>query len=392
VKIAMVVNNLTVSGGYQKLVLRLERELRLRGHDVSVYTQHVDRDACYPADIATSNVHSVNEGAEPPLVSWAALVRMFPPDIDGLILHDEVSLEALLHLDDRPPRILWMLNNELGFLEAKFSPRQLIRDAWMLRRPRPVVRKIGEAFDAARQRQRLRKAAKLVRAFAVYDEANARAVERRLSRTATVVYAGADIDVFEACVGERPVTTAGSLHVVSVGVLFPHRRYEDLIDALPLVGRNVSVTIVGLHSYHPEYARRLRERTKDLQVEDRVTFREYVSDAELRSLYNASNAFVFVNDGLTWGIAVFEALAAGLPAIVSNTAGASELLAHGRHAWIVPARHPAAIAAALAEIADFPEEARRRVDCARQEVLGAVRWSAFAERIEEVLDKIDETV
>jgi glycosyltransferase involved in cell wall biosynthesis len=303
------------------------------------------------------------------------------------VLHDESSLHALAALTGFTGRVVWMLNNELGTLASSPSVAELARQIVATRRPRPTADVLATFVREIRERRALRRAARRVEVFAVYDARNAVAVERHLGREATLVYAGADIDDFEEIAASRTPEAATRLGVVSVGVLFPHRRYEDLIDALVILRPEVPVhlTIVGLHTLHPTYSSALRDRVAALDLGDHVAFKEYVADEELAELYRRANAFAFVNDGLTWGIAAFEALAAGLPLILSATAGASDLLSDGRHAWIVPPRDPGAIAAALREIHRSPDEAQRRVELAREEVLEVVRWPAFAARIESLL-------
>ena len=43
-------------------------------------------------------------------------------------------------------------------------------------------------------------------------------------------------------------------------------------------------------------------------------------------LFNRADAFAFVNIDQSWGLAVFEAMSGGIPTIVSNSVGATELL------------------------------------------------------------------
>jgi glycosyltransferase involved in cell wall biosynthesis len=303
------------------------------------------------------------------------------------VLHDDASLHALARLDGFTGRVIWMLNNELSFPTVSLDLRDLLRQMVATRRPGPTTAVLVEATRGIGERRALRRAARRVDAFAVYDSRNAAAVKRYLGREATLVYAGADIDDFEQIAASRGSEVPETFRVVSVGVLFPHRRYEDLVDAIAIIGGDapVQLTIVGLHTLQPRYASALQERVVALGLDDQVSFRQYLDAGELDELYRRANAFAFVNDGLTWGIAVFEALAAGLPLVLSATAGASDLLTDGRHAWIVPPRDPGAIAVALLEIYHSPEEARRRVATARDEVLDVVRWPAFAARIEGLL-------
>ena len=47
---------------------------------------------------------------------------------------------------------------------------------------------------------------------------------------------------------------------------------------------------------------------------------------ELETIFQKSSIFIFLNIDQSWGIAVFEALSRGLPVIISESAGCSELL------------------------------------------------------------------
>ena len=59
-KIGMIVNSLDVSGGYQKLVLRLTEELSSFGHEVFLYTLRVDKGKCYPEIINKMEIVSLS--------------------------------------------------------------------------------------------------------------------------------------------------------------------------------------------------------------------------------------------------------------------------------------------------------------------------------------------
>jgi glycosyltransferase involved in cell wall biosynthesis len=84
-----------------------------------------------------------------------------------------------------------------------------------------------------------------------------------------------------------------------------------------------------------------------------------VSDAELESLYRAADVFALpsVNEG--FGLAVLEALAAGLPAVVSDLDVFRTFLDDGESALMAPVGDDHALAAALVRAATSPELATR---------------------------------
>ena len=74
-----------------------------------------------------------------------------------------------------------------------------------------------------------------------------------------------------------------------------------------------------------------------------------------------------VNEGTP--VALIEALAAGRPVIATRVGGTPDLLANGLHGCLVPAGDPRALAAAIREALQQPEELRARARAGQQHVL-----------------------
>jgi len=88
-------------------------------------------------------------------------------------------------------------------------------------------------------------------------------------------------------------------------------------------------------------------------------------ERELPASYQASDVCVqaSLEEGL--GFSVLEAMACGIPVVASAVGGLLETVRDGQTGWSVPPRDPRALAAAIAEVLDRPEEARRRAALAR---------------------------
>ena len=88
--------------------------------------------------------------------------------------------------------------------------------------------------------------------------------------------------------------------------------------------------------------------------------------------YAAADVLVHATIYDSFGLTVAEAMAAGLPAIVSREAGVAELLTHGKDGWIVERPDGATVAAALNALAGDPALRRALGDSARAV---AAEWS-----------------
>jgi glycosyltransferase involved in cell wall biosynthesis len=89
----------------------------------------------------------------------------------------------------------------------------------------------------------------------------------------------------------------------------------------------------------------------------------------------------------SFGMVVAEALAAGLPVVVSDRVGAAELIAEGKNGWVVPAGDAGALTARLLACAD-DRAALRRMRSACLEAAAAADWSVYHRRLPALLETL----
>jgi glycosyltransferase involved in cell wall biosynthesis len=133
--------------------------------------------------------------------------------------------------------------------------------------------------------------------------------------------------------------------VLSVGALVERKGHGALLAAahsLKQKGYDIRYFICGdgpLRSV-------LETQARTLQLTHEVRFTGFCS--EIQKLYAAADFFVHVplHEGL--GVAVIEALAAGLPTVASKVGGIPELIEHEKTGILIPPRDGDTLAAALA--------------------------------------------
>jgi glycosyltransferase involved in cell wall biosynthesis len=81
--------------------------------------------------------------------------------------------------------------------------------------------------------------------------------------------------------------------------------------------------------------------------------------------------------------ALLEAMAAGRPVVATRVAGIPDVVEHDVNGLLVPARDPAALAAALERLAREPETRARLAAAARATAETRLTWSAAAQAFEE---------
>jgi glycosyltransferase-like protein len=183
--------------------------------------------------------------------------------------------------------------------------------------------------------------------------------------TADVVHNGVDVARFQkpdpdlaARLRER-VDADGRPLILSVGGIEPRKGSRTLMQAVAVLrssGRDPVLAVVGGHSFqdYREYQDRVLASLPDLglRLDNDVVLLGQVPDAELPGWYGAADVLAFPSTKEGWGLAVLEAMSAGLPVVTSDLPVFLEYLQPGRDALMVPVDDAAALAAALAAVLD----------------------------------------
>lgn len=104
--------------------------------------------------------------------------------------------------------------------------------------------------------------------------------------------------------------------VLFVGKLEPKKHPLDLINAVGRLGKGISLLVVGSGSQEKE----CRALAQKLGV--RAVWAGFLNQSEIGRAYAAADCLALPSDwGETWGLVVNEAMATGLPCVVSNHVG-----------------------------------------------------------------------
>jgi glycosyltransferase involved in cell wall biosynthesis len=139
--------------------------------------------------------------------------------------------------------------------------------------------------------------------------------------------------------------------VVSVGALVTRKGHHTLLQAahqLKPQGLPLRYLICGEGKLRPA----LETQARRLGLAADVSFTGFYPDVS--HILTAADFFVHVPVWEGLGVAVIEALAAGLPVIASNVGGIPELIADQQTGLLVPPQNPTALAAALYRFVQEP--------------------------------------
>lgn len=314
-KIAVIVNELNIRGGTHKQVLRLCQYLKEHNINFVLCTKIYESEKTYKEfesfDIISlydrkSNVEALDQKHDN-----QNLFNIIPDDVDIFNVHDN-QLNGLIYLALRKrKKVVWQINDMPSAFHVGVNEKSdhLIKD---------YLTKLA-----------IKHMAKKIDTITVNVSKNKDRVKNGMKRDAKVLYCGVDIN---KGLKKHSFSDLGEeFTVLSMGVFLPYRNYEALIysvDKLRREGCKIRLDIIGDTNADVGYAQKIQNMIIERKVDKHVKIWGQVDDDIYNKLFNAANAFAFVNIEQSWGLAVFEAMSAGLPTIVSNSVGAIELLHH----------------------------------------------------------------
>ncbi len=153
---------------------------------------------------------------------------------------------------------------------------------------------------------------------------------------------------------------------------------DDIIRALVDLPPYVRLVVAG----NGPDERKLKKLAKELKIESRVKFLEYVSHDELPSHLHASDIFVRPSRSEGLGNSFIEAMAAGLPVVATQEGGLKDFISSDT-AWVVSKNNPSQIALQIKAILGNPEHVKRVTDNAHRLVAEKYDWSLIARDMRE---------
>ena len=150
--------------------------------------------------------------------------------------------------------------------------------------------------------------------------------------------------------------------LLSVGEMTENKNHRLALQALALLPEKpIRYVLVG----RGERMEELRAQARELGITDRVIFTGYRNDVS--ELYPAADAFFFPSFREGLSVALMEAMASGLPAIVGKIRGNTDLIDDGVEGLYMPLT-PEGAAEAIRKLYDDPALGARLGEAAREKV------------------------
>jgi len=172
-------------------------------------------------------------------------------------------------------------------------------------------------------------------------------------------------------------------YVLALSRLHPVKALDALIDAFGdvyTIARKWRLVIAG--DGDEAYVRKLKVRAADSAGATAIEFRGWVDGEAKRDLLRRASIYALPSHHENFGVSLAEALARGVPAIVSSHVLISEDLAAAGAAWVTPNDRQSLATTLLQAITD--QDARYEKAAAARQFAQGLAWPSVASRLMEV--------
>ena len=183
---------------------------------------------------------------------------------------------------------------------------------------------------------------------------------------------GVDLTIF------KPEPVQPSHDTVTIGTvkaLSDKYGIGDLIKAFAVIHekkRNTKLLIVGDGPQRKEY----ENLTEQLGISAVTTFTGRVPNNTVPDYINTMNVFAVpsTEDSESFGVAAVEAMACGVPVVVSNVGGLPEVVIEGKTGYIVPKENPHELAKAILSLIENEEKCKEMGRAGVEHVKSLYNW------------------
>lgn len=350
VKVLHVIPGISVFyGGPSKATIELCREIQRHGFDVEIATTDADLQGNLPVPLgAPIDEHGVTlwvfrspafakYGYSPDLTRW---LRQHVREYRLLHLHGFFSYPLL-------PAAFFAKQYDIPYIVRPIGHL----NPWSLHQRGARKRLFFELFG----RTLLRGAA----AIHATSELERRSLARLgFGEKAVVIPLGVDLP-HPARLAREPAAPPSPPRLLFLSRIDPKKGLPALLEAVRLIkdrGQPIVLTIAGTGD--APYLQAMKDLVRHLAIEQEVRFSGFVVGAEKSCYLAESDVFVLPSYDENFGLAVAEAMAAGLPVIVSDGVALAREVADAGAGLVVPAGSVDALCQAILRLTS-DEETRR---------------------------------
>lgn len=184
--------------------------------------------------------------------------------------------------------------------------------------------------------------------------------------------------------------------VMAVGRIAQNKGYDLLIRSMVPVFKRIEDArlILAIGSTHPNESElqqlsQMKALAAELEIADRIEFRDYIPDEELADFYRAADLFALSSRYEPFGMTAVEAMACGTPAVITTEGGLWEQVTWGLEAIYANPFDPEAFGHSIAQVFQFPRLAGQLSKFGSQKARSRFTWTGIAQQLLNVLQDVE---
>jgi len=201
----------------------------------------------------------------------------------------------------------------------------------------------------------------------------------------SVVPCGVNLELFQPVDKEMAKEELGFVNdnvILSVGRIEPLKGIEQLLKAMPYLqnSHRPRLVLIGGDENSQYEIERLKRLSRDLHIEDSVTFLGSVKQERLPYFYSAADVCVIPSYYESFGLVALESLACGTPVVATDVGDFKSIIRQGETGYVVADDEPHHFAEKIDLLLSRPSPDKNSVLSMRASV-SRFSWSNIAETI-----------
>jgi glycosyltransferase involved in cell wall biosynthesis len=188
-----------------------------------------------------------------------------------------------------------------------------------------------------------------------------------------IIYNGVNTQTFQPFANFRQ---ALEVNLLCVGRLIERKGQHHLLRAFADLCTSSDRPLRLILAGTGDAEKALQQLAADLGVAERVNFIGFVARNDMQTIYPQADIFVLPSQNEGMSIALLEAMASGLPVVVTDTGGTAELVQEGLNGYIVPWADVSKLTEALTKLV-VNQEIRQRMGHESRRIAARFSWPAI---------------
>ena len=199
----------------------------------------------------------------------------------------------------------------------------------------------------------------------------------------SVIPCGVNLDLFQPWdkeVAKQQLGFGDGKSLLFVGRIEPLKGIDRLLQAMTYLqnGHGLRAVIIGGDGNSCDEVERLQRLSRELHIEDSVTFLGMIKHEKLPCFYSAATACVIPSYYESFGLVALESIACGTPVVATNVGDLKSIIHQGETGYVVMDDTPRSLADKIALLLSSPDA--RSAPSIRASVT-RFSWSNIAQQI-----------